>query len=100
MITYKIHQIKDIANTDYAFRDYDPKKFNLKDYKKVYESAPFDTDKIFDTELCEEIFTIFNTCIPEGFKGHSLSVSDIVEINVDGSSRFYYCNSLGWQRIT
>ena len=38
MITYRIHQIKDIANTDYAFRGYNPEKFSFLDYGSA--SAP------------------------------------------------------------
>ena len=43
----------------------------------------------------EELFKIFNIKIPEDFKGHSLSVSDIVEI--DGKN--YYCDFVGWEEL-
>jgi len=32
----KIYQIKDIENTDYAFRSYNEQKFNFADYKEVF----------------------------------------------------------------
>ena len=33
MITFKIHQIKDIENTDYSFMEFKPDKFNFSDYE-------------------------------------------------------------------
>lgn len=98
MITYKIHQIKDIANTDYAFRGYDPKKFNFSDYECRYKGE-FTDDTKTATEICEVIFYIFNMRRPEDFKGHSLSMSDIIEIDTGISQRLYYCDMCGWQRI-
>ena len=98
MITYKIHQIKDIENTDYAFRGWDPKKFNFSDYECRYEGE-FTDDTKTATEICEVIFYIFNMRRPEDFKGHSLSMSDVIELDTGVSSRLYYCDMCGWQRI-
>ena len=98
MITYKIHQIKDIENTDYAFRGYDPKKFNFNDYECRYEGE-FTDDTKTATEICEVIFYVFNMRRPEDFKGHSLSMSDVIELDTGISQRLYYCDMCGWQRI-
>lgn len=98
MITYKIHQIKDIENTDYAFRSYDPKKFNFKDYECQYEGVFTDEAKTA-LEICEVIFCIFNMRRPEDFHGHSLSMSDIIEIVTDRTDTMYYCDMCGWRRI-
>lgn len=98
MIKYRIHQIKDIGNTDYAFRGFDPKKFNFEDYECRYEGE-FTDDTKTATEICEVIFYIFNTVRPEDFKGHSLSMSDVIELDTGVSTRLYYCDLCGWQRI-
>jgi hypothetical protein len=98
MITYKIHQIKDIENTDYAFRGWDPKKFSFSDYECRYEGE-FTDDTKTATEICEVIFYLFNMRRPEDFKGHSLSMSDVIEINTDITTNFYYCDTCGWVRI-
>ena len=98
MITYKIHQIKDIENTDYAFRGWDPKKFNFKDYECRYEGE-FTDDTKTATEICEVIFYLFNMRRPEDFRGHSLSISDVIELDTGISQRLYYCDMCGWQRI-
>lgn len=50
------------------------------------------TDEI---EALEELFYVFNMEHPTDFKGHSLSVSDIVKIN----DKYYYCNSCGWKLL-
>ena len=99
MITFKIHQIKDIENTDYAFRSFNHNKFNFADYEERYEMEFESLDEKTNDEICEVIFYIFNLRTPEDFTGHSLSVSDIIEINRHGSSSFYYCNSCGFTRL-
>lgn len=99
MITFKIHQIKDIENTDYAFRSFNPGKFNFKDYEERYEMEFVSEDDKTNDEICEVVFYIFNMRRPEDFTGHSLSVSDIIEIKRHGSSSFYYCNVCGFTKL-
>ena len=37
---------------------------------------------------------------PEGYKGRSLSVSDVVEIvDENGDSTFHFCDSIGFKQI-
>lgn len=99
MITFKIHQIKDIENTDYAFRSFNPNKFNFEDYECRYISEIEKEDKTY-IELCDDIFYIFNMRIPENFEGHSLSVSDIIELQPYGVPTFYYCNMCGFTKLS
>lgn len=98
MIKFKIMQIKDIGHTDYAFRSYDPKKFNIEDYEIRYEAESEVVDKS-NLELCDIIFLLFNTRRPSDFKGHSLSMSDLVWIERDGRCSLYYCDMCGWIKI-
>jgi hypothetical protein len=99
MITFKIHQIKDIENTDYAFRGFNPGKFNFGDYEEVYEMEFAGIGKKTNIEICEVIFYMFNVRRPSDFTGHSLSVSDIIELNQNGSKQFYYCDICGFSRL-
>ena len=99
MITFKIHQIKDIGNTDYAFRSFDHNKFNFGDYEEKYHMEFDSREEKTDLEICEVIFYIFNMRRPDDFTGHSLSVSDIIELNRYGSSAFYYCNVCGFIKL-
>ena len=61
-------------------------------YHKVFEG------KVNCTSL-EDVFRMFNTEYSAGFKGWSLSVSDIVEVVSDGASTFHFCDSFGFVPI-
>ena len=93
---YKIKQIKDLKNCDYAFEHYDwcKDKINLNDYKVVYEGVIIPNEGPIENTL-EELFEIFNIDHPKDYTGRSLSVSDIVEI--DGEN--YFCDAFGWIKL-
>lgn len=73
---------RSLDSIDYVHHEY---------YEKTYEGE-IETDKTNEFEILEEIFTLLNVNHPEDYKGHSLSVSDIVMIN----NKKYYCDSFGW----
>ena len=56
-------------------------------------------DEVFSGDVpcdsLEDVYYMFNMEHPAGYRGRSLSVSDVVEI--DGV--FYFCDSFGWKRI-
>lgn len=98
----RIYQI----NTD---RDTEGHKFMDLDWIRNHRDAPgVDSeiyDKVFEGTVegnsLEDVFCALNFGTPEGFKGHSLSVSDVVEvIQGDGvEPGFYFCDSIGFQKI-
>lgn len=48
----------------------------------------------------EQVFVICNCEHPDGYQGHSLSVSDVVEFQYDtGESKFFFCDSWGFPEI-
>jgi len=98
MTNYKILQIKDIENTNYAFRDYRRDEFNIEDYEVCYEGI-FCEDEYSDFSICEVIFYLFNTRRPEDFCGRSLSVSDLIQLESDGKVRTYYCDRFNWTEL-
>ena len=93
---YKIYQT-DPKTCDYCFEwwSWAKDRFNFKDYELVYEGEAIPSEK-GPTATLEELFFIFNMKHPLDFTGHSLSVSDIVEL--DG--HYYYCDNVGWTDIT
>ena len=95
----RILQIKDIENTDYAFRDYAPSKFKFGDYEVEYCLETDSFENKTDEEILEVVFHIFNMRIPKDFEGHSISVSDLIAIESDGRDRLYYCDSFGWKLL-
>lgn len=65
------------------------------EYKKVYEgTTEIDKEKT-NNQILEILFEIFNVTRPSDFKGHSLSVGDIVVLN----KQAYICDSFGWNKI-
>ena len=62
-------------------------------YKCVYEGRLGIKDP-------DEAFTCFNINLPLGYKGRSMSVSDIIEFEYsDTQTIFYYCNPYGFTMI-
>ena len=59
-------------------------------YELVY-SAPLAPE----TSL-EDIYTCFNIDHPKDFKGHSLSVSDVVVLHQDGQDAAHFVDSVGF----
>jgi hypothetical protein len=45
--------------------------------------------------VLESLFAKFNINHPADFKGHSLSVSDIIELN----GKYYYCDSISFVQL-
>lgn len=86
----KIYQIN-------SGRDVDSKKFlNLKD-GSIPDPSIY--DEVFDAEIqentLEAIYTRFNTEYHPLFRGHSLSVSDVVDMN----GKTYCCQSVGFVEV-
>lgn len=74
-------------------------KLDLEDYYKVYEGETEFLGGISNDSkahlLLDELFEQFNMYPPKDFKGHSLSVSDIVTVE----DRMFYCDDNGWKEI-
>lgn len=73
--------------------------FDFDFYNRVYVGV-VDTDEIVDNIL-EHLYRTFNNSISNSygypdFKGHTLSVGDIVKVN----GEYFYCDLQGWQNIT
>lgn len=52
-----------------------------------------------DIRTPEEAFIVFNDAHPEGFRGRSMSVSDVVEFASPGGSTFYFCDVIGCPKV-
>ena len=91
---YKIYQLKSIAETRYAFRSWEEaeKYFSMDDYKLVYEGS-IKSDS--DINILNKLWDVFNLDHPHDFRGHSMSMSDVVQIN----GKRYYCDSRGWKEL-
>ena len=68
-------------------------QLNHGDYELVYEGI---VGEFRGNATLEALYTQFNTNHPEDFRGHSLSVSDVVVIDIDGEQTAYYCDTAGF----
>lgn len=97
--TFSIYQIKGGDETrDFRFEPYDRLQVagNVVDranYELVY-SAPLAPE----TSL-EDIYIRFNTDHPKDFKGHSLSVSDVVVLHQNGQDAAHFVDSVGFRQV-
>lgn len=80
------YTLKVIPDFKQNFRKYYDKKYEYEDDFKGHTK----------NEILDQLFYKFNMNCPEDFKGHSLSVSDIVILD---DSNIYYCDSYGWQEV-
>ena len=97
--TFSIYQLKDGDDTrDYRFEPYDRLQaaglaVDRANYELVY-TAPL----VPGTSL-DDIFTRFNIDHPKDFKGHSLSVSDVVVLHQDGQDTAHYVDRGDFKQI-
>lgn len=74
---------------------------NVADYDLVYSGklSEIDVNTENKNEILESIFTKFNTDRPEDFKGHSLSVSDVVVLHKDDTDTAHYVDIAGFSDV-
>ena len=52
------------------------------------------------TDACEKLYMLFNSRErPADYKVRSMSVSDVVKLEAYGRAYWFYCNSIGFQRL-
>ena len=101
--TYEIYQLKGGDDTrDMRFISLDRlaeqgKKPDISTYDKVYEGdfTPFEQAGATIGKQLEAVYTKFNLDHPADFKGHSLSVSDVVV----AKGKAYYVDTFGFKEI-
>ncbi|MBQ9928169.1 MAG: nucleotidyltransferase domain-containing protein, partial [Lachnospiraceae bacterium] len=96
---FGIYQLKDTPEArDIRFMnmDYLESKgisVNRENYDLVY-TAPLE-----DGTNLEDIYTKFNIDHPDDFRGHSLSVSDVVVFHQNGENTSHYVDSFGYREV-
>lgn len=97
--TFSIYQIKGGDETrDFRFEPYD----RLQAAGNVVDRANYELVYIAplapETSL-EDIYTRFNIDHPKDFKGHSLSVSDVVVLHQNGQDAAHFVDSVGFRQV-
>ena len=96
---FLIYQLKEDAPNELRFANLreiggNPDKEN---YVAVYMGL---TEKITDPiETLDKLYNDFNLNLPKDFKGHSMSVSDVVALKIDGEVTFHFVDSIGFKEL-
>ena len=97
--TFSIYQLKRGDETrDFRFEPYD----RLQAAGNVVDKTNYEL--VYSAELTpgtslEDIYTRFNIDHPKDFKGHSLSVSDVVVLHQNGQDTAHYVDSFGYKNV-
>lgn len=96
---YAVYQIIGATKgKDYRFMGLDfvvshDMKVDAADYGYVYGG------RLSGEETLDGLYEKFNVSHPEGYEGHSLSVSDVVVLQREGEAKAYYVDSFGFQEL-
>ena len=97
--TFSIYQIKGGDETrDFRFEPYD----RLQAAGNVVDRANYElvyTAPLAPETSLEDIYTRFNIDHPKDFKGHSLSVSDVVVLHQNGQDAAHFVDSVGCRQV-
>ena len=97
--TFSIYQIKGGDETrDFRFEPYD----RLQAAGNVVDRANYElvyTAPLAPETSLEDIYTRFNIDHPKDFKGHSLSVSDVVMLHQNGQDAAHFVDSVGFRQV-
>ena len=93
----RVWQLKPEVDICKKFIGYDAliQKFgmlNPEDYRLVFDGA-------VDTNNLEALYTKFNVDHPASYAGHSLSMSDVLELYDESGSSFYYLDSFDFKQV-
>lgn len=95
-----IFQVTDEKERDFAFMGLSQlkklgKEVEKANYSQVWEGELNLSEYKNDEELCERIYSFANFQNPLGFKGRSISVSDVITVDDEA----FYCDRIGFTRL-
>lgn len=98
---YVIYQVR--ANAPFAFLNWETAnkytEWSFIPYRSVWNGYEEAADNM---DLINYLWEVFNTNHPDGYRGHSMSVSDVILVEdiETNEKKYYYCDSIGWKDIT
>lgn len=97
--TFELFQLKEVSeNQELQFTSYDRLKksghtVRKRRYHRVYSGT------LYQGETLDSIYERFNLHHPGDFRGHSLSVSDVIVLHQDNQEKAYYVDAFGFQQV-
>ena len=68
-------------------------------YDRVYVGQIPDEKRNHPEQFLNELFAQFNSSYADGYTGRSMSVSDVITLNLDGKITSYYVEPIGFREI-
>lgn len=97
---YELFQLSDEAEDLLSLPFQQLQKRGMKPLFENYVSVHKGSGRgLEDKKILEDLFTVFNTLPPLGYKGRSMSVSDVVSIRRPNSTKWYYCDRFGFVEL-
>lgn len=93
----RIWQLKPDVDIRMKFIGYDEMVQNFGEPDPAHYRLAYDGQ--VETNDLEELYAKFNTEQPPGYDGHSLSMSDVVELYDETGSSFHYVDRFGFREI-
>lgn len=93
----RIWQLKPDVDIRMKFIGYDEMVQNFGESDPAHYRLAYDGQ--VETNDLEELYAKFNTEQPPGYDGHSLSMSDVVELYDETGSAFHYVDRFGFREI-
>ena len=110
--SYRIYQLRDDIEDrrDISFLGLDileklGRKVEKDNYKMVYSGLipVLNSEAVYDDReddfILKGLFRKFNLNHPSDFRGHSMSVSDVVVLHIGGEDKAFYCDSFGFTKL-
>lgn len=104
-ILYYLFQLKEESDKARELRFMSMKDLNQsgqtidgKNYSLVYQGK-LNPENQSTGEILESLYELFNLYHPDDFRGHSLSVSDVIVLRKDGRDQAYYVDAFGFKQV-
>ena len=94
---YRFMSIRSLLNQGMVNDHFD--EITPEHYDQIYNGDLYRIPGQNEHEMLENIFMRFNTEVLPDFKGHSLSVSDVVVLNQHGKLNAYYVDACGFKEL-
>ncbi|WP_294852421.1 YodL domain-containing protein [uncultured Oscillibacter sp.] len=94
----RIWQLKNDTPVEMRFISYEALQARFGEPDPSHYAVVYDGQ--IETNDLEEIYSKFNVGThPPSYMGHSMSMSDVVELYDDSGNEFFYCDRMGFQKI-
>ena len=107
-LSYDIYQIRE-GNAYHSLRfanlselEHMHQPIQKSNYEQIYTGTLSENsadEPASHTEVLESLYEKFNLQHPADYRGHSLSVSDIVVLHENGRDTAYFCDSIGFKEV-